>query len=142
MKQQQRDRAVLLAALALGSLSVLGAALTIHHYRDRRRLMLEGPRRIPKKPHKVNWARVWCVDDGDRQCVGCCCWVGWGGWPTPPKTCARSIVTSAAASAPLDPVPPTPYLQHPRCASGASRGRTGARTPRRSSTRPSRCVRA
>lgn len=52
-KAQQRDRLVLAAAVALGSLSLLGAALTIHHYRDRRRLFLEGPRRIPKKPHKV-----------------------------------------------------------------------------------------
>lgn len=51
--QQARDRLVLAAALAIGGLSVLGAALTIHHYRDRRRLLLEGPRRVPKKPHKV-----------------------------------------------------------------------------------------
>lgn len=72
MKQQQRDRAVLLAALALGSLSVLGAALTIHHYRDRRRLLLEGPRRIPKKPHKVR------VSIYERLPVSVCGWAAPG----------------------------------------------------------------
>lgn len=51
--QTARDRLVLAAAVALGSLSLLGAALTIHHYQERRRLLLSGPRRIPKRPHKV-----------------------------------------------------------------------------------------
>jgi hypothetical protein len=49
----QRDRLVLASLIALGSLGALTAALTIHHYRDRRRLLLEGPRRVPKKPFKV-----------------------------------------------------------------------------------------
>lgn len=51
--QTARDRLMLAAAVALGSLSVLGAALTIHHYQERRRLLLSGPRRIPKRVHKV-----------------------------------------------------------------------------------------
>ena len=53
--QTTRDRLVLAAAVAC-SLSLLGAALTIHHYQERRRLLLSGPRRIPKRPHKVGGA--------------------------------------------------------------------------------------